>query len=224
MKTCGSCFRYCENCWDAKAKGLKPLRQGGFDEYFRRPRLGVMPSAIGLTCPRGAALRPDRPSCEHHQYRWARNIGIWWEWHFKYGVTRWFSKYIRVPLGSLRKPLSLVWEPSFDGIADCIIPNGEPRCPYCGEMPYSREQCVFCGQRFLPDESKLEGYTIETVICDELIGFIDGICPECGKSCGNGGRGPLRCSCGWKGEVLSEEAQKAIDELFDEEFEGGRAN
>lgn len=26
-----------------------------------------------------------------------------------------------------------------------------PECPSCGNMPYSLERCVFCGQRFLPD-------------------------------------------------------------------------
>ena len=30
--------------------------------------------------------------------------------------------------------------------------------------------------------------------------IIDGICPECGLSCGNGGYGPLRCRCGWVGK------------------------
>jgi hypothetical protein len=33
-------------------------------------------------------------------------------------------------------------------MTDTIIPDGEPVCPICGEMPYSVEQCVFCGQRF----------------------------------------------------------------------------
>ena len=27
-----------------------------------------------------------------------------------------------------------------------------PMCPVCGEMPYSTEQCHWCGQRFLQDE------------------------------------------------------------------------
>ena len=26
-----------------------------------------------------------------------------------------------------------------------------PECPSCGNMPYSLERCVFCGQRFLPE-------------------------------------------------------------------------
>lgn len=28
-----------------------------------------------------------------------------------------------------------------------------PYCPSCGEMAYSTERCVFCGQRFLPTEN-----------------------------------------------------------------------
>lgn len=26
-----------------------------------------------------------------------------------------------------------------------------PECPSCGQMPYSLERCIFCGQKFLPD-------------------------------------------------------------------------
>ncbi len=28
-----------------------------------------------------------------------------------------------------------------------------PQCPICGEMPYSTEQCNFCGQRFIQDDA-----------------------------------------------------------------------
>lgn len=41
-------------------------------------------------------------------------------------------------------PVKIGWEKSYDGVW--------PKCPACGEMPYSIEQCVFCGQRFLQDE------------------------------------------------------------------------
>lgn len=27
-----------------------------------------------------------------------------------------------------------------------------PECPICGEMPYSTEQCHWCGQRFIQDK------------------------------------------------------------------------
>ena len=32
-----------------------------------------------------------------------------------------------------------------------------PECPICGEMPYSTEQCHWCGQRFIQDE-EIEEY------------------------------------------------------------------
>ena len=32
-----------------------------------------------------------------------------------------------------------------------------PKCPICGEMPYSTEQCHWCGQRFVQDE-EIEEY------------------------------------------------------------------
>lgn len=31
-----------------------------------------------------------------------------------------------------------------------------PQCPVCGEMPYSTEQCHWCGQRFIQDEEVAE--------------------------------------------------------------------
>ena len=31
-----------------------------------------------------------------------------------------------------------------------------PECPICGEMPYSTEQCHWCGQRFIQDEEVKE--------------------------------------------------------------------
>lgn len=34
--------------------------------------------------------------------------------------------------------------------------------------------------------------------------FMDGVCPKCGRMCGNGGVGPLRCECGWSGEPSQE--------------------
>lgn len=50
-----------------------------------------------------------------------------------------------------RKPLvKLRWVPQFNGMTDGFQPA--PECPACGEMPYSTERCVFCGQRFLPGE------------------------------------------------------------------------
>lgn len=42
------------------------------------------------------------------------------------------------------EPVHIGWENNFDGTF--------PYCPSCGEMPYSTERCVFCGQKFIQDE------------------------------------------------------------------------
>ena len=38
-----------------------------------------------------------------------------------------------------------------------------PQCPTCGEMPYSLEQCYWCGQRFIQDEETIEYAKPQTV-------------------------------------------------------------
>ena len=38
-----------------------------------------------------------------------------------------------------------------------------PECPICGEMPYSTEQCYWCGQRFVQDEEVEEYATPQTI-------------------------------------------------------------
>ena len=43
--------------------------------------------------------------------------------------------------------------PSYDSTVDKIIPEGEPQCPACGQMPYSTERCIFCGQKFLKEDT-----------------------------------------------------------------------
>lgn len=220
MKKCKSCFRYCESWRDAEAKGMRPVYYNGFAEYYHKPRPGVKPHALGVNCPIGDELRPNHPACEHHEYRWMQNVKVWWQWHFKQGVTEWYYKHIRVPIGGLRKPIPLEWKDSFDGMADRIIPNGEPVCPRCGEMPYSYDQCVFCGQKFLPDEVCTDKTAPQRELREgEPIIFKDGICPKCGYSCGNGGYGPLRCRCGWVGDEqeISDELKKATAEAFEEE-------
>lgn len=49
---------------------------------------------------------------------------------------------------------------------------------------------------------------------DRPIVFMDGICPECGEICGNGGAGDiLRCRCGWSGK-MDEGDTRAIAEFI----------
>lgn len=45
--------------------------------------------------------------------------------------------------------LPIKWADGYDG-------GVSPQCPACGEMPYSTEQCIFCGQRFVQDEATVE--------------------------------------------------------------------
>ena len=49
--------------------------------------------------------------------------------------------------------------------------GGIPMCPICGEMPYSTEQCHWCGQRFIQDK-EVEEY--------EKPMIENGKCPKCG--------------------------------------------
>lgn len=46
-----------------------------------------------------------------------------------------------------------------------------PECPSCGEMPYSTEQCIFCGQKFIQDE-EVEEYNKPNFVTEK--------CPLCG--------------------------------------------
>lgn len=152
MKTCGTCFRFCEDWRDADAKGMKRVYDHSFRDLCVKPRKGIKVRCLGLSCPEGDEAHAGHPACVSHKYRWRWNLHIWWEWHFKDGIGRLWRRYVLVPIGGLRKPIPLTWADSFDGMRDEITPNGEPECPRCGEMPHSTEQCAFCGQRFLRED------------------------------------------------------------------------
>lgn len=47
-----------------------------------------------------------------------------------------------------KMPIPIQWEQDYGGIS--------PVCPACGEMPYSLERYIFCGQKFIKDERALE--------------------------------------------------------------------
>ncbi len=48
-------------------------------------------------------------------------------------------------------PVKISWEASCGGTW--------PQCPSCGEMPYSMERCVFCGQKFIQEDEALKKYS-----------------------------------------------------------------
>ena len=56
-----------------------------------------------------------------------------------------------------RPPVKVEWHNDYGMIM--------PYCPSCGEMSYSEERCVFCGQKFIKDEdapkNKREYYGID---------------------------------------------------------------
>lgn len=154
FRKCKSCFRFTEDRKDAKAKGLKPRDTLGCGDFHRKPRKGV--KVYCMSVHKKEVPKANDCGCKFHQYRWTWNLGIWWRWHFKYRLDRLFCKYIRCPIGGLRKPVPLLWVDSYDGMRDIIVKNSEPQCPHCGEMPYSYERCKFCGQRFVQDEKTEE--------------------------------------------------------------------
>ena len=193
FRKCKSCFRFTEDWRDAKEKGLKP-RGTQYNDFCRKPRKGVK-----THCWSAHKKEPPKPNdrgCEYHQFRWSWNLEQWWQWHFKYGLKRLFCKYVRCPIGGLRKPVPLSWKDSYDGCRDVIIKDSDPVCPHCGEMPYSYEQCVFCGQRFVQDEKieemsePPEEETIDCLLCGgegtmkgyraKVNGHFHGKCEKCG--------------------------------------------
>lgn len=45
--------------------------------------------------------------------------------------------------------------------------------------------------------------------------FLCSVCPNCGRRCGNGGRGlTVFCSCGWSGEAVSPEDAEVIADFL----------
>lgn len=166
FRKCGSCFRFEEDWRDVETKGLKQRESISFADISKKPRKGVAVKCMSVH--KKDAPKANDYGCEYHKYRCTWNLEQWWRWSFMYKLRRWFCVHIRCPIGGLRKPVPLEWVDSFDGMTDKIIPNSEPRCPHCGEMPYSTEQCVFCGQRFVQDGQRrreAEPPKVETMDC-----------------------------------------------------------
>lgn len=149
-RKCGSCFRFREDRKDAIKKGLKPRELG---DYEKKPRSEVISRCSYVYGPQNPKATDE--GCKFHQYRFTWNIRIFYD-NVKYKIGRIICDYIRRPIGRLRKPMALQWKDSFDGCRDIIIPNSEPVCPHCGIMPYSLDECVFCGQRFIQDDNTEE--------------------------------------------------------------------
>ena len=137
VKKCRSCFRCNQRDNDYR---------GGWWDISKKPKENK-----DIYC--CSACSPDiddwnTKACESYEPRWYWNARQLYG-KYRYLARRWYEEHIRTKIGALRPPVELEWVASYDGMRDEIIPNGEPRCPYCGEMPYSVESCVFCGQRFI---------------------------------------------------------------------------
>lgn len=143
MKKCKNCFRYREDWRDAEGRRLEknvsrwerfskacPLAQ-----YSARPRPNVK---ITCSC-RSIPTPKETDCCKYWESRFIWNLKQWLKWDVEYDLKRMWCEKVRMPLGKLRDPVPL-GEDYF----------GDPKCPHCGEMPYSYERCQFCGQRFLP--------------------------------------------------------------------------
>lgn len=53
-----------------------------------------------------------------------------------------------------KPPVKIGWGTSYDHRTDSCVPIIE--CPTCGEMPYSTEQCHWCGTRFIQNDEQLQ--------------------------------------------------------------------
>ena len=194
LRKCGSCFRFEEDWRDVEAKGFKSQEDlSGMTNYSKKPRKGIK-----THCCAEEKKNPEEceTGCKHHQYRWSWNFNQWWNWSFKYKLSRWFCIHIRCPIGRLRKPVPLEWASAYDGMRDVIILGGDPKCPHCGEMPYSYSECVFCGQRFIQNEKTRkvaeppEEEIMDCFICGgkgtlkghraKINGHFRGKCEQCG--------------------------------------------
>lgn len=145
MRTCETCMRWHEDARYLREHGIKPRARKRFlDLYCAKPRTGIK---TVCTVDR-KRVRAERAACGAYVSRRRWNAHMWFRWHFVFKLSGLCRRFIRVPLGGMRKPQALLYQDGYNFEQDKIVPNYELVCPHCGEMPYSTERCVFCGQRF----------------------------------------------------------------------------
>jgi len=71
-------------------------------------------------------------------------------------------------------PKVLIWQKTYGGVL-------EPVCPSCGEMPYSTERCVFCGQKLINERKPHVEYIGATLVEPVGDGFPEMRCDKCGE-------------------------------------------
>ena len=139
FKKCKSCFR-CEDAGIYHGRGLYKLSV--------RPSKGAKVHCCSACSPRidDASHR----ACEWYEPRWYWNL-LQLKGQWGYIIGRWWCEKVRMRIGALRKPVPLLWVDGLNAAGE-RAPLSDPKCPHCGEMPYSYTQCQFCGQRFLTKE------------------------------------------------------------------------
>ena len=146
MRTCRSCYR----CWVQKYSGWENSEKRRGKSYTCSTGQVVKRDGRSLIVIGKVDVDPRKKACD--RYRSRRNMCRKARYRSVTGkIKRAFQVHVRFPLGGLRKPVPLEWVDGYDHIRDRIKPNSEPKCPHCGEMPYSTKRCVFCGQRFTPE-------------------------------------------------------------------------
>lgn len=136
-------FKQCKSCFRCTEVGNY---SGGWWDISKKPRKGKRVSCCSACSP---DIRGDmnHKACEWYEPRWYWNAGQKWR-RFSYVAGRIWIENVRMKIGALRKPVALEW---VDGLTVTgeLNPKSDPKCPHCGEMPYSLKQCQFCGQRFV---------------------------------------------------------------------------
>ena len=135
VKRCGSCFR----CQEADKY------HGGWWNISVKPPKGVKVHCCSACSPECTGM--DMRACEWWEPRWYWNMHQRWS-RTRYHLGRVWIENVRMRIGALRKPVPLIWVDGLNAAGE-IAPLSDPKCPHCGEMPYSTTQCQFCGQRFI---------------------------------------------------------------------------
>lgn len=132
IKRCKSCFRCEAELW-----------RGTWDISVK-PKKGENVRCCCACAPEIHDM--NHKACEWYEPRWYWNLGQY-KRRLKYSIDRWWCENVRMKIGALRKPIPLEWVDGLNVVGE-LSPKSEPKCPHCGEMPYSLKQCQFCGQRF----------------------------------------------------------------------------
>ena len=144
MKTCNDCLRLVEDWRYLKKHGIKPL-ENPMHLFSVNPRSADVQTVCTVD---HVVTHPSRKACGAYKSRRAWNARIWLKYSLAYKLCDFYRRRIRIPLGGLRRPKPLLYQDAYNFEQDQIVPNSDPICPHCGEMPYSYVRCVFCGQRF----------------------------------------------------------------------------